>query len=578
MAAVRSEPAPRLLRGWLARLYNYIGAATSPHRYENERHRAIQRAVLSAGSAAYVFGYHAYLGTSPSTGEKLFCLVAFAYAAASILYAACLAPSRDRGIHALHVFLACDPLVLGLALTAAPDPLAWWMVLLLVMVARVGLRYGLNAMKFELGVALVAAAMPLTFSSYWQSNAQLAISLGLMVGGAWWLFAPLSRLLERSKAFDVKAARLQSLQDSVRAKSIFLSQVSHEMKSPLQSVVAALDVFEERFKRDDDGSELLARIRRAAMTLNTQFTDLLTLARGEAGKLELYPTAFDAKELVAGIVLDLKPEAAAKGLELELEATTEPLFVVTEPRRIDQILTNLLTNAIRYTRSGKVLLRLEGYRELTGSLSFEIVDTGPGLTSEQQAGLFKPFMRFGGATSRDDGSGLGMAVVRSLVDLLGGDISVASEPGKGTSVRVTIPAELSDGVLAQRDDEDRPRILIVDNRAVEAQKLESALTSLGYECDTAIAAAVGANRLATRTYRAALINVELPFKSGADLAAETRRGNGKNCQTPLYSISSPDTLAGWTASPFNGHLVEPITRATLQRAIEPPLHAEAEMR
>jgi signal transduction histidine kinase len=236
---------------------------------------------------------------------------------------------------------------------------------MLVMIVRVGFRYGLNAMKFELGFAWLGASLPLLFSSYWHTEFQMTASLLLMLVCAWWLFAPLNRSLEKAKLLEIERriekAKLESLQESLKAKSEFLSRVSHELRLPLQGVVSALDVIEERFGKDPAEAELLSRIRRGATALNTQLRDLLTLARGDVGKMDINPTPFEVGDLAVSVAREVRAEAEAKGLELIVEAPAEPVFVVADSARIDQVLTNLLTNAVRYTKSGSVRLKLHPY-------------------------------------------------------------------------------------------------------------------------------------------------------------------------------------------------------------------------
>jgi signal transduction histidine kinase len=312
-------------------------------------------------SIAWVFAFHQWIGTRVSTPAAIWCLCALAYALCSAIYRIHLKHHPAGGVHAQYAFLALDPLIVGGALLAAPEALAWWLVLMLVIVARVGFRYGLNAMKFELAFAWIGASLPLLFSVYWQTQFQMAASLVLMLISSWWMFAPLNRLLGRAKQLDIDNARVQSMQESLRAKSEFLSRVSHELKSPLQGVVSALDLIEERHEHDPADTELIARVRRGATALNTQLRDLLTLARGDVGKIEINPMPFEAGELVMSVAREVQNEAWSKGLALVVKTPEDAIFIVADAGRIDQVLTNLLTNAIRHTKRGSVTLTLHPY-------------------------------------------------------------------------------------------------------------------------------------------------------------------------------------------------------------------------
>ena len=137
--------------GWLARAYAYVGADSNPQRYANERDRAFQRMAMPAASVAWIFAFHHLVGTPVTRAAATWCGAAIAYALASALYRMYLAHHPTGGVHAQYAFLAGDPLIVGWALYAAPEPLAWWLVLLLVMIVRVGLRYGLTS-TWDVGV------------------------------------------------------------------------------------------------------------------------------------------------------------------------------------------------------------------------------------------------------------------------------------------------------------------------------------------------------------------------------------------------------------------------------------------
>ena len=560
---------------WLSRLYAYVGAEVNVHRYENERDRAFQRMAMPTVSIAWIFAFHQLVGTPVTLSERIWSVAALLYAIAAAIFRVHLRRHPAGGVHVQYAFLALDPLVVGWALLAAPEALAWWLVLMLVMIVRVGFRYGLNAMKFELAFAWIGAAMPLLFGSYWHTQFQMAASLVLMLVCTWWLFAPLNRSLERAKLVDIQNAKVQSLQESLRAKSEFLSRVSHELRSPLQSVVSALDLIEARYREDPAEAALISRIRRGATSLSTQLRDLLTLARGEVGKIEINPMPFEVGELVMSVAREVGSEAAAKGLDLVVQVPEEPIYVVADAGRIDQVLTNLLTNATRHTRRGSVTLTLHPYDDSTRSLRFEVRDTGPGVSQHRIPALFEPYTRFGELTIHGEGAGLGLAVVRTVLDFLGGKVRVESEPGVGTTFNVEIPAELLDGEAALETEPSGRRILVVDDRKEVLEAISSVVRQLGFDCDTALSAATAANLLGARPYDTVFIDLDMPVKTGFDLASETRRGKGPNARTRLLSISAADAPEERPDSPFNGHLTKPITKPALQRAIERPVPATA---
>jgi CheY-like chemotaxis protein/anti-sigma regulatory factor (Ser/Thr protein kinase) len=271
----------------------------------------------------------------------------------------------------------------------------------------------------------------------------------------------------------------------------------------------------------------------------------------------------------------VRTEAVAKGLELRVEGPGEPIFVVADAARIDQVLTNLLTNAARHTQVGTVRLKLHPFDVEEGCLRFEVSDTGPGIDEARIPTLFEPYTRFGEMTRKGEGAGLGLAIVRSVLHFLGGKVSVSSEKGQGTTFAVAIPAELLDGEHAPEGAQLPRRVLVVDDRQEVLEAILSVVKQLGFECDTALSVATAANLLGAKPYDMVFLDMDMPVKSGSDLAADTRRSDGPNRQSRIVSISAadvPENQRGW---PFDGHLTKPITMASIQRAIAPPAPAAA---
>jgi len=550
--------------GLLMRLLRYFGAHDDPEMQSHELDRSWQRmAVSSAITLVWLF----QANSSQVLGQPSPFLLALAlsYFVSSFAYRVVLKRHPERVSLLLYAFLVLDPLMVVLVLATGAQTFAFLNPYLLFMIVRCGIRYGIRTMYLAWSSTLVASLLLLT-SEFWRTNGELSLAFLLMLLLVPALFAPLIRRVHNVRAIEAERARLTAMSEIVVARSAFLAKVSHELRSPLQGIVSALDVLELRHGRPDD-DELLGRIRRSSLLLNTHLRDLLTLARGEAGRLEMRPEPFEASALVDSVAAAAGPLASAKRLELVVDVPPEAVFVVADGARIDQILTNLVINSIRYTDVGQVRLSMRPYDPATRLLRFAVADTGPGIPADVLPTLLAPDRAQTGAERRGESSGIGLAIVRTLVDHLGGKIEVASSLGKGTTFTLAIPAEpLPDTDVHGETGSSTGRVLVVDDREDVLNALVSVVDELGFECDRASSAGVGANLLASRAYDVVLIDLEMPIKGGAALAAETRNGNGLNAATRFVGMSA-SALPQDMGHHFDACLSKPIDRGALRQVL-----------
>jgi signal transduction histidine kinase len=466
----------------------------------------------------------------------------------------------------VYAFMVLDPLVVVGVLIEDPHTFAFLSPFLLVVVVRCGLRYGVRTMYFAWMATFTSAAFLLS-SEFWRSHTALTVSLLLMLALVPVLFEPLIRTIHNVQAIEAERARLAALHELASARSSFLAKVSHELRSPLQGIVSALDLIEMRHGHlQADDADLVSRMRRSSLLLNTQLRDLLTLANGEAGRLEMHPEPFEATALVGALVDSARELASAKGLDLVAFAPEKPVFVIADGARIDQVLTNLVINSIRYTDAGQVRVLLHPYEPSLGRLRFSVADTGPGISESALPTLFAPDRTLGSDERRGKGSGLGLAIVRTLLDLLGGTIDVSSRMGKGTTFTLEIPAQpVAAAESHEATEEPTGRVLVVDDREDVLDALASVIDELGFECDRAGSAAAAADLLTTRHYDTVLFDLDMPVKSGLELAIETRRGGGANAHARFVGMSAGDAASA--AGPFDAMLTKPLDHAALRQAI-----------
>jgi PAS domain S-box-containing protein len=252
------------------------------------------------------------------------------------------------------------------------------------------------------------------------------------------------------EALEVANTQLQEVvqlaENASRHKSEFLSNMSHELRTPLNSVIGFSQLLQAKTggALTEKQARYVSNILTSGRHLLTLINDILDLSKVEAGKVELQPEPFALPEALAGILTDIRPQAKAKGVELQLEMDNAPSLLTADPVRFKQILLNLLSNAVKFTPDGgKVTVSARPPQD--GFVEIAVTDTGIGIKTEDTPRLFQPFTQLEAASTKQyQGTGLGLALTKKLVELHGGTIAVSSEGvGKGTTFSVRLPLALS---------------------------------------------------------------------------------------------------------------------------------------
>ena len=358
---------------------------------------------------------------------------------------------------------------------------------------------------------------------------------------------------ERRQLIEELQAAKQQADDANRAKSTFLATMSHEIRTPMNAVIGMLEL---ALKRADQGQLDRPAIEVAyssAKDLLELIGDILDIARIESGRLTLSPERANLRQLVESVVRVFDGLARQKGLVLQLDLDSRiHLDVLIDPLRFKQILSNLISNAIKFTQRGQVRISLQAedaVNEQQLRLHVIIQDSGIGISPADQARLFAPFAQAdnSGQLART-GAGLGLVICRSLCEMMGGTLTLDSEPGKGTSVHMVFDLTSLDplaSVPAILDDTDQPKgmldILVVDDHPANRLLLCQQLEFLGHRCDVAEQGAEGLEHWLARHFDLVIVDCNMPVMNGYDLTRAIRAHESEYGQTPC-------TVLGFTAN------------------------------
>ena len=320
-----------------------------------------------------------------------------------------------------------------------------------------------------------------------------------------------------------------------RAKGEFLANMSHEIRTPMNGVLGTLQLLEDSALSDEQ-REYVRTANKSAEALLAILNDILDLSKIEAGKLNIEIIPFDLREIIQELVTLYSLKAEQKGVLLRCEIDEAlPAMLRGDPVRIRQILLNLVSNALKFTREGEVLIRVEQRRchQDRADVRISVRDTGIGIPREAHANLFKAFTQADGSTTRKyGGTGLGLAIVSQLVELMGGELGLESEAGEGATFWFELPLDVShfsprraSAGQTQSGSKLHGRVLLAEDNPVNQMVAAKMLEKIGLQTETASNGEEALQRLqqADAAYDLVLMDCQMPEMDGFEATRHIRR-------------------------------------------------------
>ncbi len=366
---------------------------------------------------------------------------------------------------------------------------------------------------------------------------------------AFWIFRPMEKAIRR--AFVESAESLFKAEAADRAKSEFLANMSHEIRTPMNGVLGMAELLAktELTPRQKTFTDVIVKSGNALLTI---INDVLDFSKINAGQLTLDPAPFRLAEAVEDVATLVSARVAEKNIELIVRVDPRlPAFVVGDAGRFRQIVTNLLGNAVKFTEKGHVLIDVGG--EIVGEnidLKVRVEDTGIGIPADKLQSVFEKFAQVdGSSTRRHEGTGLGLAIAARLVDLMGGQIGVESEIGRGSVFWFCAPMPIHEakaGTEIVPVDVTGARVLVIDDNPVNREILLEQLRSWSFDCAAAESGAVGLAFLDRAAQMGAavdciILDYQMPGMNGADVARAIS-SDSRLATIPVVLLTSVDQV------------------------------------
>lgn len=366
-------------------------------------------------------------------------------------------------------------------------------------------------------------------------------------------------------------------ENASQAKSEFLANMSHEIRTPLNGIVGMAQLLADT-PLSAEQKNCTETIQQSTGGLLKIINHVLDISKIEAGQMDVRLSAIDLREMCESIRQRFQPDADQSKVQLNCACQDDvPLYVMADEGLVEQVLINLVGNAVKFTHQGSVTLNIEHHKGgEAGELYFQIIDTGIGIPKEQQDTIFEKFMQVDGSAKRMyGGTGLGLAICRQLIELMGGKIGLISSPGRGSTffLNLTLPPSNHPAKVKElRGDQveilirSDVKVLLVEDNKVNQKVAEAILRKAGCEVDTAENGQDAIQQIRKATYDLVLMDCQMPVMDGFEATAKIRAMHNELSQIPIIALTAhamKDDRQKCIDAGMNDYISKPVSRQDL---------------
>ena len=539
---------------------------------DRESNQAIFRLILSI-LVTFQIGYGMQMNYYPQRFNEFYLLaVSFnLFSIASLISLKYIPHSKFR------TYLSIPTDVIGVScamLLTDSGPFSPLFLLYPWMYVSYAVRYGINHLYFIALSCITAFITILVITNTWQTH-----SLDAFVYLTFLLILPVYLKVILKRIITEREEKELAL----KARNEFLATMSHEIRTPMSGIIGMTTLL-ERTELNEQQKEYISSLRSTSTVLHTLINDVLDLSKLEASKAQLDLHAINLKETVYDSIQVFAPRAKAKNIKLNFSFDNIPEIIIADKNRLKQILSNLISNAIKFTQHGSVFLKIKGDKKDNNNwdLNFEITDTGSGIEQKHFCRIFDAFFQCNHISNLpQQGTGLGTAIAKELVELMGGEIGLNSDYGKGSTFWFRIPVTTTSNQEKEHPDtlqENRSNqtskslnILVAEDNAINAKVITTFLEDDGHTVDLVTTGKEAVERLSSDKYDMVFMDMRMPNINGPDATKQWRELENKGFHIPIIALTanaSPADRQLCIASGMDDFLVKPVSPEQLNNIIQ----------